>query len=698
MQPEAIERPWGEPIRIERERRAFPRGTRIIDVLDDIGGSLLILGESGSGKTMALLELARDAIARAENDPTKPIPVVLSLSSWAGRRQPIGEWLVKEFRARYHVGKRVARSWIENDDLLLLLDDLDQVPAQYQEACVRAINDFQEEHGLVPIVVCGRIADRQAPSAQLDFRGAVLLQPLSLEQIDRYLEHAGVEPVAMREMLRRDPSLHELAKTPLMLNVITLAYPGLSLQDLETLDTVEECRRHVFDTYVRLVFDQQRAGQPYSEKRTVHWLSWLAQRTSQRAQKEFLVEQMQPGWLSTNRQRWTYTLSSRAIGGLLVGFCSFWLLWVLGLWLGKGPSEGATVELIHSLSDEQNGVLIAGAIIGLIGGLIVGFLDGLRFVRRARCGEKATAALGQAITHTLYVSLCMWAAMTLIALLIGGLAWLVAEGPDAAIETIAEALKDVAILGAMVVLPISVVFGLRGFRRDLDNDIQIFRALGVSWSGAGRGFVLGLLATAAIGLIGRLSMWNDVGPVYEETSKDWVITWLIGGVASGLIGAVLGGMSRGRMTAKITPARGPWLSARSTLFAGLAVGLGAWSLSVLATTVLEGGILWPVEILILGKPGWFLAIAYGADIGVVFGLIPGLLAALRCGGLDVIHHYILRYILCRNGYTPWNLARFLGYAIECGFLCQVSGGYGFVHQPLQEYFASLYEGGWASFG
>ncbi len=70
---EAVERPWDMVLQTDREDRPLPSGTKIIDVFDEMGGSLLILGEPGSGKTTMLLELARDTIACAEKDLIQPI-------------------------------------------------------------------------------------------------------------------------------------------------------------------------------------------------------------------------------------------------------------------------------------------------------------------------------------------------------------------------------------------------------------------------------------------------------------------------------------------------------------------------------------------------------------------------------------------------------------------------------------------------
>ena len=83
-QPEAVADPWEMVVRQpDQPQSILPPDTRIMDVFEKSGGSLLILGEPGSGKTTILLELARQLIERAQADPLQPIPVVFNLSSWA---------------------------------------------------------------------------------------------------------------------------------------------------------------------------------------------------------------------------------------------------------------------------------------------------------------------------------------------------------------------------------------------------------------------------------------------------------------------------------------------------------------------------------------------------------------------------------------------------------------------------------------
>ncbi|MEO1560821.1 MAG: hypothetical protein AAFS12_14765, partial [Cyanobacteria bacterium J06632_19] len=103
---------------INHENRDLPEGTRAIDVFGELENkrTMLILGEAGSGKTIALLEIARELITDAKQDTSLPIPVVLNLSSWAGEKQqkPLGDWLVQELNRIYQFTEKQCRAWVKN--------------------------------------------------------------------------------------------------------------------------------------------------------------------------------------------------------------------------------------------------------------------------------------------------------------------------------------------------------------------------------------------------------------------------------------------------------------------------------------------------------------------------------------------------------------------------------------------------------
>src|SRR3954469_14227073 len=102
--PSTVSSPWDLILqRPGRNREPVPAGQPISAIFNDVGRSLLILGDPGSGKTTLLLELARDLLERAEQHVDHPIPVVFHLSSWAVRRSPLTDWLVDELDKRYSV-------------------------------------------------------------------------------------------------------------------------------------------------------------------------------------------------------------------------------------------------------------------------------------------------------------------------------------------------------------------------------------------------------------------------------------------------------------------------------------------------------------------------------------------------------------------------------------------------------------------
>lgn len=111
--PESVDnQPWklvlqqtGQADRIITDDKA------IIDIFDEVGQRLLILGEPGSGKTTTLLTLTYVLLTITDADPTKPSPVIFNLSSWAEKQPPLEEWPINELNTRYLMPKKVAEGW-----------------------------------------------------------------------------------------------------------------------------------------------------------------------------------------------------------------------------------------------------------------------------------------------------------------------------------------------------------------------------------------------------------------------------------------------------------------------------------------------------------------------------------------------------------------------------------------------------------
>jgi hypothetical protein len=376
VRPDAVARPMDLLVkRPDEGERPLPSGTQVVDVFDATDQSLLILGAPGSGKTTLLLELARDLLDRAEHDPAHPIPVVFPLSTWAASRKPLVEWLQDELNLRYDVPRKIAEGWVATDQVLPLLDGLDEVKAERRDACVEAINDFRQSHGLLPLVITSRTADYEALAQPLRLHGAILARPLTPDQVNAYLYDLGPAGESVRAAICEDSSLWELLDSPLLLNIVTVACAGQAQAPPPMSGNVAERRDHLFGSYVNQMLRRRATERRYTPEQTVHWLSWLADQMADHGQIVFYLEGLQIDWLP-QRQRWAIRACYELVVGLVVGL-AFGLLVALqsGLWLGQitGLFSGLVQGLYFGL--------IAGLCSGLVASVVAGLVSGQEITR-----------------------------------------------------------------------------------------------------------------------------------------------------------------------------------------------------------------------------------------------------------------------------------------------------------------------------
>ncbi|NET29406.1 AAA-like domain-containing protein [Okeania sp. SIO1I7] len=392
----AVNRPWGLVWQdLESPQQELPPGTRIIDKFDElgVGRTLLILGEPGSGKTTTLLELTRDLINRTEADITQSIPVVFNLSSWEGKKQAIADWLVLELHTKYQVSQQIGKTWIQEQRLILLLDGLDEVSREKREDCVDALNYFCQEYGQTEIVVCSRIRDYEALSSNLIFQAAIYLQPLSLEQIQDYLKNAGSELAAVSKALEYDVKLQEFARSPLILSIMSLAYQGISIEELPSRSNTE-LREHLFNAYIERMFKRRSVNILYSQEKVKKWLNWLAKQMVRESETVFLIERMQPYWLQSKINNLAYLIIL-----LIIIFILFWNLFnqvllryeflillgfaVIYFWRFFGFKIIQTVSSLRWLGKYTINQVLIGITVGMISGILFSlFRHNVRYINQ----------------------------------------------------------------------------------------------------------------------------------------------------------------------------------------------------------------------------------------------------------------------------------------------------------------------------
>lgn len=331
------------------------------------GRTLLILGEEGAGKSLTLLQLAQQLITDAERNQKKLVPVVFNLSE-----KPIGDsiadWLVEELsnNSYYDISKAVSETWIENQELLLLLDGLNQIQGNFLEDCIQKLNEFVEKHKLVDVVVCGRIKDDERTFSRLKFSKAIYIYPLEQKQIETYLQANKFQ--ALRTLLfersgseqRLIQQLQDLAKSPLYLSLMARAYETISVEELQ-VNLVEGAKGLInclFNDYIEVMFERHRSDR-YEENDVKRYLNWLAKILGEPSQK-FYIEQMQPKWLLENEeQKQIYKTIS---------------LWGRGVVFGVplGAAIGLIIDFWISRFFESDISPIKGLVLGVIAGFIIG--------------------------------------------------------------------------------------------------------------------------------------------------------------------------------------------------------------------------------------------------------------------------------------------------------------------------------------
>lgn len=280
----------------------LPVGTKIEDVFAAAGRVLLVLGEPGAGKTTMLLQLVSYLMASAEQDETQPMPAVFSLATYSDERT-LADWLVDELANNYEVPRKLSQQWIETSQFIPLLDGLDEVAAEHRPACAEAINNFRQQHPGVSMLVTARSRDYQALATRLNMDKAIVLQPLTPEQIDTYLAKRGDKLAGLRASLAADSTLRELAQTPLMLSIMTLAYYRMPEKESAGLGERMLSRDELFEVYVERMARYRSHDFTYAPNKTIQWLTWLAKQMAREGKPTFFLEDMQLSWLDTKEHK-----------------------------------------------------------------------------------------------------------------------------------------------------------------------------------------------------------------------------------------------------------------------------------------------------------------------------------------------------------------------------------------------------------
>jgi len=243
-------------------------------------GRLLIVGEPGSGKTMAAYSLIEHL---DETEADERIPLLVNLSAWEDQDN-LEAFLVDYLCSSVGYGVRqraVANAFISSYRYTLILDGLDEIPVGLRKDFSERLDEFvgglPREVGVV--VTCRTQEYKQLLDAHptgLGLVQAVEVLPLSSQQLDSALAELAKRDKNWELLLSERPLMthqrvRHLLGNPLFLNLVVVG--RLRPRQLLECDNEEELQDLVIERYVDHTLSDQSQYVAADARR---YLTWIA--------------------------------------------------------------------------------------------------------------------------------------------------------------------------------------------------------------------------------------------------------------------------------------------------------------------------------------------------------------------------------------------------------------------------------------
>jgi hypothetical protein len=526
-----------DPRLLEPECPSEEIADNIVAAFESSRRRMLIVGEPGSGKTMAAYSLI-EYLDKREGD--ERIPLLVNLSAWEAQ-DSFEAFLVDYLCSSvgYEAPEReVAEAFISSDQYALILDGLDEIPAElrthFSERFDEFVSGLPDEDGVV--VSCRTQEYEQLLAAHetgLGLVQAVEMLPLTSEQLDS----------AFVDLTRRDKDwelflsqrdltayqrVRQLLSNPLFLNLVVVSHLSPN-QLLDWTTTEEELQDLVLDSYLGRTLTDQSEYEPEDARR---YLTWIARFLNGAEVSPFGLNTTDStvfdlADLTPPEPPRRYRLFEGLVLGLVWGLTAFvWMLpiewqfaWEAGLW-------GMVVYLVVLLAVG----LVFGLGFGAVLALAFLLLPTGRLLRRSATSSRLTLAWPSTRRQLL--------------------AFLGRAGRGLVLGVVLA-----TVLGAVL----GLITGLAG---------ELFPALLNALSvGLAFGLAFGLVVGLGSGLLQTRSVLITSRTPKDPRSRSLIaaLTWLILGLAGGLVFG---------LAAKLVDPRDAWLALAPSFGLSLGLGLG----------------------------------------------------------------------------------------------------------------------------
>lgn len=354
---------------------------RFGDIADLVAGRLphrrlVIIGDSGAGKTTLAIRLVRDLVRGRL--PGQPIPVLLPIGAWNPMEQRLPDWISHRLAQDYpHLravtqgldGRKesMASILVGGGRILPVLDGLDTIGVDLRAAAITAINSLGHE---VPLVVTS-LAEPYQKAVQAAERGlthaaVVEILPLTPAETRDYLAPEGM-PGRWRPLLAHlhdEPTstVAQSLQTPLMLWLARKAYSDPSTDPAELSDRTRFPDRratedHLLDRFLPAAYPERPmpavrrdTDEQWTQDDARSWLTFLARHLAASDTHDIAWWQLH-STMPRFRRLWNF------LGPFLLGF-PLGLAWnfawgmVFGVVLGLIGSSQEALRILNATPTE----------------------------------------------------------------------------------------------------------------------------------------------------------------------------------------------------------------------------------------------------------------------------------------------------------------------------------------------------------
>ncbi|MFC9288587.1 helix-turn-helix domain-containing protein [Streptomyces sp. NPDC057052] len=410
-------------------------------------GRLVVLGRSGSGKTVLSLRFVLDHLRT--RTPAEPVPVIFSIGAWDPTALTLRDWLTERLTrdhpgtaARGSGGVSLAAALVDSGRVLPVLDGFDEMADGLRRPALEALNATT-----LPLLLTSRPAEYAAAVAETDVltsAAPVELVDLTLDDLDHYLprttrktDRADPAASAWDSVLKhlREPSpdgaaapLATVLSTPLMVALARTVYSDTpdhdpaALLDTERFASAQELEEHLLDNFLPTVYRRPGPGpRAWDPDRAQRWLGHLAHHLTERGTPDLAWWRLGDGLRASTRVLVTALVTGVVIGaldvvpalfylplppslvdaasvGLLAGLLFGAVHWLAYTVLGKAVAPSAVRLRIRGRAGPPRWTagprLVLGTLAGTAFGCMYGFAIGLVNAYRWQAGLSAALQTG----------------------------------------------------------------------------------------------------------------------------------------------------------------------------------------------------------------------------------------------------------------------------------------------------------------